>query len=52
VIDLGPEGGNRGGKVVGAGTPEAIAKLSGSYTGKYLARMLNGNGASRSYGRE
>jgi excinuclease ABC subunit A len=52
VIDLGPEGGNRGGKVVGAGTPEAIAKLNGSYTGKYLARMLNGNGASRSYGRE
>src|SRR5580692_4175422 len=52
VIDLGPEGGNRGGKVVGAGTPETIAKLSGSYTGKYLARMLNGNGASRSYGRE
>jgi excinuclease ABC subunit A len=52
VIDLGPEGGNRGGKVVGAGTPEAIAKLSGSYTGKYLARILNGNGVSRSYGRE
>ncbi len=52
VVDLGPEGGNRGGKVVGAGTPEAIAKLSGSYTGRYLARMLNGNGASGSYGRE
>jgi excinuclease ABC subunit A len=52
VIDLGPEGGNRGGKVVGAGTPETIAKLSGSYTGKYLARILNGNGASRSYERE
>src|SRR2546426_1489736 len=34
VIDLGPEGGNRGGTVVGAGPPEAIAKLSGSYTGK------------------
>jgi excinuclease ABC subunit A len=48
VIDLGPEGGNRGGKVVGAGPPEAIAKLAGSYTGKYLARVLNGNGASRS----
>ena len=50
VIDLGPEGGNRGGKVVGAGPPEAIAKLAGSYTGKYLARMLNGNGNSRSHG--
>jgi len=51
VVDLGPEGGNRGGKVVGAGPPEAIAKLAGSYTGKYLARVLNGNGASRSNGR-
>ncbi len=51
VIDLGPEGGNRGGKVVGAGPPEAIAKLAGSYTGKYLAHILNGNGASRSNGR-
>jgi excinuclease ABC subunit A len=51
VIDLGPEGGSRGGKIVGAGPPEAIAKLAGSYTGKYLARILNGNGASRSHGR-
>ncbi|HET6181781.1 MAG TPA: excinuclease ABC subunit UvrA [Candidatus Sulfotelmatobacter sp.] len=51
VIDLGPEGGSRGGKIVGAGPPEAIAKLSGSYTGKYLARILNGNGSSRSNGR-
>jgi len=51
VIDLGPEGGARGGKIVGAGPPEAIAKLPGSYTGKYLARVLNvsgnGDGASR-----
>ena len=47
VIDLGPEGGNRGGKIVGAGPPEDIARLAGSYTGKYLARILNGNGASR-----
>ena len=51
VIDLGPEGGNRGGKVVGAGPPEAIAKLAGSYTGKYLAHILNGNGTARSNGR-
>ena len=51
VIDLGPEGGNRGGKIVAAGPPEAIAKVAGSYTGKYLARVLNGNGASRSNGR-
>ena len=47
VIDLGPEGGNRGGKIVGAGPPEAIAKLEGSYTGKYLARIFGGsNGRS------
>jgi excinuclease ABC subunit A len=51
VIDLGPEGGSRGGRVVGAGPPEAIAQLAGSYTGKYLARILNGNGTSRSNGR-
>jgi excinuclease ABC subunit A len=43
VIDLGPEGGARGGKVVGTGPPEAIAELPSSYTGRYLARMLNGN---------
>ena len=51
VIDMGPEGGSRGGKVVGAGPPEAIAKLPGSYTGKYLSRILNNNGAARSNGR-
>ncbi len=51
VIDLGPEGGARGGKIVGVGPPEAIAKLPGSYTGKYLARILNGNGNLRSYER-
>ena len=51
VIDLGPEGGNRGGKVIGVGPPEAIAKLPGSYTGKYLAGVLNGHGASGSNGR-
>jgi len=45
VIDLGPEGGERGGYVVGSGPPEAIAKLPGSYTGKFLARLLNGNGS-------
>jgi excinuclease ABC subunit A len=44
VIDLGPEGGDRGGNIVGAGPPEEIVKLKGSYTGKYLARVLNGNG--------
>ena len=52
VIDLGPEGGTRGGRIVGAGPPEEIAKLKDSYTGKYLARILNGNGNSRSNGRK
>jgi excinuclease ABC subunit A len=50
VIDLGPEGGDRGGYVVGEGTPEAIAKLPSSYTGQYLALLLNGNGTSGSNG--
>ena len=50
VIDLGPEGGERGGRVVGEGTPEDIARLKDSYTGQFLAQMLNGSGASRSNG--
>jgi excinuclease ABC subunit A len=40
VIDLGPEGGSGGGQLVGEGTPEQIAKLPKSYTGKYLKRLL------------
>lgn len=40
VIDIGPEGGSGGGKVLGAGTPEYIANLAGSHTGKYLKRIL------------
>ena len=47
VIDLGPEGGERGGYVLGSGPPEAIAQIPASYTGKYLARILNGNGSRR-----
>ncbi|HJT01458.1 MAG TPA: excinuclease ABC subunit UvrA [Terriglobales bacterium] len=45
IIDLGPEGGERGGYVVDTGPPEAISKNAKSYTGKFLAQMLNGNGA-------
>jgi excinuclease ABC subunit A len=45
VIDLGPEGGDRGGNLVGFGPPEAIAELRNSYTGQYLKHVLNGNGA-------
>jgi excinuclease ABC subunit A len=43
VIDLGPEGGERGGRVVAVGTPEQVARNSQSYTGKFLARALNHN---------
>jgi excinuclease ABC subunit A len=43
VIDLGPEGGARGGNLVGVGPPEAIAELKNSYTGQYLKQVLNGN---------
>lgn len=50
VIDLGPEGGERGGHIVGEGPPEDIAELKNSYTGQFLAEVLNGNGASRSNG--
>ncbi len=42
VIDLGPEGGDLGGRVVGIGTPEAIARIPESNTGEYVARALTG----------
>ena len=42
IVDLGPEGGIRGGLVVGEGTPEEIAAVPGSATGEYLARVLRG----------
>ena len=40
VIDLGPEGGDGGGRIIASGTPEAVAKIKGSYTGRYLAPLL------------
>ena len=40
IIDLGPEGGDGGGFVVAAGTPEEVAQVPGSYTGQYLKKML------------
>jgi len=40
VIDIGPEGGERGGNIIAKGTPEEIANSSGSYTGKYLKKVL------------
>ena len=40
VIDLGPEGGDKGGEVIAKGTPEQVAKVKKSYTGQYLAQVL------------
>jgi len=40
VVDLGPEGGSRGGKIIAVGTPEQVAKTKGSFTGEFLKRML------------
>ena len=40
IIDLGPEGGVEGGKIVAQGTPKQIAKCKNSYTGKYLAQIF------------
>jgi excinuclease ABC subunit A len=48
VIDLGPEGGHRGGQIIAVGTPEQIAKNPASHTGQFLARVLgNGNGRKK-----
>jgi excinuclease ABC subunit A len=43
IVDLGPEGGDKGGAIVFAGSPEEIVRCSNSYTGQYLARFLAGN---------
>ena len=40
IIDLGPDGGKYGGKIVATGTPEEVAKQKGSYTGEFLAKIL------------
>ncbi|WP_333571080.1 excinuclease ABC subunit UvrA [Sphingomonas sp.] len=40
ILDLGPEGGVKGGEIVAEGTPEQVAKVPGSYTGRYLAPLL------------
>jgi excinuclease ABC subunit A len=46
IIDLGPEGGDEGGKVVAIGTPEDVAKQPASYTGHYLKQLLDRRGGS------
>jgi excinuclease ABC subunit A len=42
IIDLGPDGGSRGGNVIATGTPEDVAKVEESYTGQFLNKMLGG----------
>jgi excinuclease ABC subunit A len=42
LIDLGPEGGAQGGRVVAAGTPEEVSRVPESYTGQFLKPYLNG----------
>ena len=49
IIDLGPEGGNKGGYIIAEGPPEKIAETEGSYTGAFLRKLLNGE--SRDGGR-
>ena len=43
IIDLGPEGGDRGGMIVAQGTPEEVVRAEGSYTGRSLGQHLNGH---------
>jgi len=58
LIDMGPEGGDRGGKVIATGTPEQVARNQQSHTGRFLSRVLKANaqakrasnGASKSSG--
>ena len=47
IIDLGPEGGDGGGEIIAAGTPEDVAKMKRSYTGKFLAPALTRRDAKR-----
>jgi excinuclease ABC subunit A len=50
LIDMGPEGGDMGGKIIATGTPEQVARNSQSHTGKFLARVLQANGQGRNNG--
>jgi excinuclease ABC subunit A len=49
VLDMGPEGGERGGRIVAHGTPEQIATVAGSYTGNFLARHYGANRAGSNW---
>jgi excinuclease ABC subunit A len=50
LIDMGPEGGDMGGKVIATGTPEQVARNQQSHTGRFLARALNANGQAKRNG--
>ena len=47
IVDIGPEGGHKGGKIIASGTPEDIAKTKGSYTGDFLKPILNKEKSSK-----
>ena len=47
IIDLGPEGGEKGGRVVASGTPEQVAKSTKSYTGAFLKTILHAHEANK-----
>jgi excinuclease ABC subunit A len=49
IIDIGPEGGDKGGQIIATGTPEDVAKVKGSYTGQYLAPYLQKSALTRYY---
>lgn len=40
IVDLGPEGGDGGGRIIAKGSPEEVVKVKGSYTGRYLKSVL------------
>jgi excinuclease ABC subunit A len=52
IIDLGPEGGDKGGFIVGAGIPEEIASIKESYTGQFLKEIISGPRLDRKIGEE
>jgi excinuclease ABC subunit A len=47
IVDLGPEGGSGGGRIIATGTPEQVARVKGSYTGKFLAPLLKKQSRSK-----
>jgi excinuclease ABC subunit A len=51
IIDLGPEGGDEGGRVVAVGTPEDVSRKAGSYTGQFLKQALARGDVARARGR-